>query len=567
MAEHESPVKDSRSNKKKEIIIGAVAAVVLCVLVWLGAVLVQCFVEPVPGANSISTFSEKCTRFATKRRTENNGFRWSVKMEVGGKQLEVADFCKEDAPADAAFAPGTDTTVSATLGAYRIVLCAGGEEYVSWLLVQDTTPPAVKVQDVILTIGTQAEVEEFIVSTSDQSAVTAAYASKPDFGRMGEQDVAIVVSDASGNKTEVTARLTVREKDTVAPVITGAEDRTVTVGETVMYRSGVSATDDMDGELDFEVDTSAVDAATPGSYPVTYTAVDAAGNETSVTVTFQFIQMTTSAPPQAINPADYNLEELTRKVYNQIIHDGMTPHQKAEAIYNWTRYKILYTGYSDKSNWENGAILGFVTKRGDCFTYFATAKSLLQMAGIPTIDVRKIVIEGRSRHYWLLVDLGEGWYHFDSCPRNTGGRFFLWTDAQMLEYSEKYKDCFDFDLRLYPRTPGTVPDRFLIKFYPEWFDANGNRLVDANGNLAGTAGYTPTAPAAPVEPTPVVPVEPDPVVPVEPEPGTEAAPETEQETVPEAEPGTETGTGTETEIGTETGTETEAEIELEEGGA
>ena len=71
----------------------------------------------------------------------------------------------------------------------------------------------------------------------------------------------------------------------------------------------------------------------------------------------------------------------------------------------------------------------------------------------------------------------------------------------MLEFSETHNDCFDFDLRLYPRTPGTISDKYLIRFYPEWFDENGKRLQDANGNLAGTPNYDPNAPVKVPEPT------------------------------------------------------------------
>ena len=68
-------------------------------------------------------------------------------------------------------------------------------------------------------------------------------------------------------------------KDVTAPVISGVEDKTFVLGDKISYLSGISAVDDVDGEVEVEVDKSEVDVNTPGTYTVTYRAVDAAGNE------------------------------------------------------------------------------------------------------------------------------------------------------------------------------------------------------------------------------------------------------------------------------------------------
>lgn len=286
-------------------------------------------------------------------------------------------------------------------------------------------------------------------------------------------------------------------RDTDAPVIQGAVDRTFTIGEPVLYRSGVSALDTQDGQIDFEVDNSKVVPSEAGSYPVVYSAVDSAGNRTEITVTFSFEEPPTeptteptTAPTATLNDT---LEPLAQKVYGEIVTEDMTDEQKARAIWTWVHNNIAYTGKSEKVDWQDGATTAFQTLGGDCFAYFTAAKALLVKAQIETIDVYKIKKEGRSNHYWLLIQIEGNWYHFDACPRKGAGShtFFMYTDEQMLEFSEKNKDCFDFDLRLYPRTPGEIADRFLKPFYPEWFDSDGNRLVDSNGNKAGTAGYAP----------------------------------------------------------------------------
>ena len=58
-----------------------------------------------------------------------------------------------------------------------------------------------------------------------------------------------------------------------------------------------------------------------------------------------------------------------------------------------------------------------------------------------------------SSHYWSLIDVGDGWYHFDTTPRYGGGEFFLLTDAELEAYSVAHNNSHIFDKSLYPATP------------------------------------------------------------------------------------------------------------------
>ena len=283
---------------------------------------------------------------------------------------------------------------------------------------------------------------------------------------------------------QTTARTTTVETTTVfvdvtPPTISGAVDLTVTLGEAVSYRTGVTAVDPEEGEIPVQVDATAVNAAEAGTYPVVYWAEDSAGNRTELTVQITILPEETEPAKENKQPAkeeapaqkkDY--KDYAKQVYSQIIQKGMTQKEKIKAIWKWCHNKISFTGSSKKSDWKSAALTGFTKLRGDCYIYFATAKALLQEADIPTKDVVKIKKEGRSNHYWLLVKLSGSWYHFDACPRKgaNGHTFCLYTDQQMLEFSETHNDCFDFDLRKYPRTPGKIADKYLIKFYPELFE-------------------------------------------------------------------------------------------------
>ena len=80
--------------------------------------------------------------------------------------------------------------------------------------------------------------------------------------------------------------------DTKAPVIEGAKDLEVYTDSTVSYKAGVTVTDDMDTKPALTIDNSKVNLSKPGVYEVVYTATDASGNSTSVT-----IKLTVKAKP------------------------------------------------------------------------------------------------------------------------------------------------------------------------------------------------------------------------------------------------------------------------------
>lgn len=63
---------------------------------------------------------------------------------------------------------------------------------------------------------------------------------------------------------------------------------------------------------------------------------------------------------------------------------------------------------------------------------------MLDVCGIQNVDIVKSDTS-HSAHYWSLINLGDGWYHFDATPRKGGGNFFMLTDAELAAYSTKHK--------------------------------------------------------------------------------------------------------------------------------
>ncbi len=239
--------------------------------------------------------------------------------------------------------------------------------------------------------------------------------------------------------------------DNIAPEISGAENKTVYIGDTVTYRSGVTVTDNEDTAPVLSIDSSKVDLTKAGSYEVAYTATDAAGNKTEITVTVTVKHKNPNYVDEEtiFAAADKKLESL--------IKDGMDTKQKVKAIYNWANGYIYYSGKSDKSDYMQEAYKVLKGGGTDCFGYFAVTKLMFERLEIPNIDVKKVKnYEGDSNHYWSLVsvDGGQNYYHFDATPRKgSGDYFFLVTDAELDAYSNAHNKCHNRDKSLYPATP------------------------------------------------------------------------------------------------------------------
>lgn len=98
------------------------------------------------------------------------------------------------------------------------------------------------------------------------------------YSKSGDYDNTITATDDAGNTSDIDIKISVID----APSINGISDKTVTVGDTVDYLSGVTATDgkgtDITGSI--EVDSSKVDINTPGTYQITYKVTDSYGFST-----------------------------------------------------------------------------------------------------------------------------------------------------------------------------------------------------------------------------------------------------------------------------------------------
>ncbi len=336
----------------------------------------------------------------------------------------------------------SDAFERTSLGAHSVVFSKNGEKLTVGVVIKDTTAPAAEGIDCQCSTGYYCEPIKFVTNISDMSRVRASFVNEPDWSTEGEQAVQIVLTDRFGNETTVDAKAVI-SPDKTAPVIYAARDRYCYVGEAVSYFKEVFAEDNADPEPELTVDKSKVDAKTAGVYDVTYTAADHEGNSSSVTVKFTFIEKKIS---------DEQLDEVVDKIIGEILTDDMTVPEQAAAIYDYCYSNILYTGTSDKTDWKSEAYRGLTEGVGDCFTFYSSSYALLQRIDCQVLSVERL--NGKTQHFWCLVNLGTGWYHFDSC--NVGPEHlycFMKTTAELVQYSQQY---WRFDTTLYPAVE-TVP--------------------------------------------------------------------------------------------------------------
>ncbi|MEH7610273.1 immunoglobulin-like domain-containing protein [Gottfriedia acidiceleris] len=99
--------------------------------------------------------------------------------------------------------------------------------------------------------------------------------------KTGTYTLTYTVTDYSGNKTVITRKITV--KDNIKPVIYGATPKTIKVKSNFNSRTGVTAKDNVDGDLTKVIKiTGTVNTKKKGTYTLTYVVSDKAGNKTTV---------------------------------------------------------------------------------------------------------------------------------------------------------------------------------------------------------------------------------------------------------------------------------------------
>ncbi len=354
--------------------------------------------------------------------------------EIGTELPDAKAFVAENSYSEVEYAQEYTFTEP---GEYSVELTADGTKITANLQAVDTIAPVVEVKDLVAEPGSDILPEDFVESMTDATTVTAAFMTAPDLASEEVQTVILTFTDLGGNTTTKKASLHFG-LDTTAPVLSGIYDRTVTVGKAVSYKDGVTAIDDFDGPVEIVVDSCLVNIRATGSYTVTYSATDSAGNTATQEAVFTFVE------------SEYDSDEmdtLVDNVLDQILTDDMTQYEQAYAIYKYTYEHIAYIGVSFKADDLQTIYKGIVEGSGDCYSYAYISQVMMNKIGIPNIMVHRDSQPGETNHYWLIINVGDGWYYYDSCWHrgcSFDGKTFMFTEAQRIEWTNRTENGYYF---------------------------------------------------------------------------------------------------------------------------
>ena len=186
-------------------------------------------------------------------------------------------------------------------GGHTYAAVAGyGNDGVQIIRVNHDTPPVITLagsNPVKITVGDTYTDEGATCRDDADGAITPTPSSDVNANQAGSYSVTYSCTDTAGNAAKASRTVIVQPApDTTPPVIilAGSNPVTITVGN--MYTDdGAACRDDVDGAIS-PTSTSTVDAGQTGSYSVTYSCTDAAGNaaaQVSRTVIVQLAPDTT----------------------------------------------------------------------------------------------------------------------------------------------------------------------------------------------------------------------------------------------------------------------------------
>lgn len=397
-----------------------------------------------PGEQEVTVVLEDTSHNKTELTTSLKvlDIKNTVQLEAGSEMMITPEDLVEDDKYDVSFLTDPSEIDISKPGKHEIQIEVDGRILTSIIEVIDTTPPTATAVDLEVWKDETVEAKSFAKDVLDTSGVQFSFVGNPDFTQLGSHEITILMMDTYGNTSELKAMVTVKE-DQEPPVFSGVRDKTVYVGDSVSYKKNISVIDNKDEDLTFEVDSSKVNLKKVGTYEVRYSAIDSAGNKAEATSIITVEEFLVS---------DEMLYEAVDKILAEITNDSMTKREKAKEIYQYVRGHVAYTGSSDKSDWKKEAYRGIKNAVGDCFTYYAVSEAMLTRAGIENMKVTRV--GGRTKHFWNLINCGDGWYHFDSCPHKDKIQSFMLTDAEVEEYTKKRgNNYYTFDKSLYPATP------------------------------------------------------------------------------------------------------------------
>ena len=341
------------------------------------------------------------------------------------------------------------------LGTYPVRVRVGSVTEIAIVTLVDTTGPVLTEKEGPFYTRHDLLPED-LIDARDVTGATLSFVDAPDQNNYQPQTFSVRAVDGAGNETVAAFPLTL-SVDTTPPVLYGVVNMGGYVNEPIAYFREAYAEDDVDGRVDMTVDSEVI-LSQRGKYTVTYTATDKSGNSASKSCTYTLVEPAVT---------DQDVRDMAQAVLAEILTPDMVTAEKLKAVFDYVRGRIHYTGASNKTDWRREAVRGNAEGRGDCFTTYCLTRALLDELQVPYMSVTRR--GGATRHYWVIVNIGTGWYHYDPLyTRVHKHRCFMWTTQQCLVkpyfwrfHEENYPaiatEPFDYDAVVQAEREGRLP--------------------------------------------------------------------------------------------------------------
>lgn len=188
------------------------------------------------------------------------------------------------------------------VGNYNASIEYAGRDYDFKIKIVDTKKPTVKLKKLVYYVNpNQPLYAKNTVAEVNDASLTQIYflkkenseelAKEKTYEKVGTYIERVVVRDEQGNTSFPMRIKVIVANDLVVPVIKGAEDKVIHLGDNFNAREGVTAYDNEDGDLTNKiVVTGKVQTNTVGRYSLTYTVTDSSKNMAKVTRVVEVIE-------------------------------------------------------------------------------------------------------------------------------------------------------------------------------------------------------------------------------------------------------------------------------------
>lgn len=188
------------------------------------------------------------------------------------------------------------------VGNYNASIEYAGRDYDFKIKIVDTKKPTVKLKKLVYYVNpNQLLYAKKTVAEVNDASLTQIYFLKKEnseelvkektYEKVGTYIERVVVRDEQGNTSFPMRIKVIVANDLVVPVIKGAEDKVIHLGDSFNAREGVTAYDNEDGDLTNKiVVTGKVQTNTVGRYTLTYTVTDSSKNMAKVTRVVEVIE-------------------------------------------------------------------------------------------------------------------------------------------------------------------------------------------------------------------------------------------------------------------------------------